>query len=662
MTRSAVLKVGAPLHARPLDRFVRACRGYPCAVTLTYGDKRADGKNVVQLLLLAVPRGAEVTLACDGEEAERACEELTALLRQPAHGEGPSAPLTALGTPPWGSYMLGPLTLRGRPGAPGLGLGLIQRERTRGADSRPTGSAEEELGRLERAFEAARRATEALIVEDDPFCDIFQAQHTLLGDPALEASVRQQLEETGLSADGAVERAFGELELQFSELTSEFAAQRHADIADIRHRLLDALGLDSQADPGSGGGEQVVYLVHEARPSQLVMLDRSRVAAVISHRGGPTSHAAIVARGRGIPLIFASEALLEAVRDGERVLVNGTSGWLRRLGSENPAVDADLAALLPGAGMDEAERAFTHGPTRTADGTRVLLRANLGAPGDLAAALAMECEGCGLLRTELLFAGRMHAPSMSEQAGAYARIAAALRPHPLVIRLFDAGSDKPLPFLPGDPEEANPALGLRGVRLLLRHPEITARQLGAIAEAGRRAGTEVRPLLPMVVDPLDVERILELAPEGCRPGVMIETPASAVMAEELAEVAAFFSVGTNDLSQYVLAADRLGEGAEMGIHPALLRLVHRSAEAAREAGIECSVCGELAGDPRVAPLLLGLGVGSLSLPPPMVPALRAALARLSRARMAELAERALALGNAPALSELLAELEEEVNR
>ena len=394
-------------------------------------------------------------------------------------------------------------------------------------------------------------------------------------------------------------------------------------------------------------------VVQEATPSRMATLDRRRVAAVISLRGGATSHAAIVARGRGVPLVFASAEQMAGVEDGQILRVDGDSGAIT-----SAPLDAKNA-LASSFGRDPAPEE-ERGQTWTPPGAgHVTVQANLGAPGDLAAALEAGCDGCGLLRSELLYQGRAEAPSVEEQADAYGRVADALAPRPVVVRLLDAGSDKPLAFLPGPEHEPNPALGLRGLRLLRRHPQVLRDQLEAIALARDHTGCEISALVPMVVDAEDMRFIRQLVADRCPVGAMIETPAAATMARSVAAEVAFLSVGTNDLTQYTLAADR--ETGGVILHPAVLRLIAAAARAAREAKVPCSVCGELAGDTRAAPLLAGLGV-TLSVAPALIGRVREALAGWTREAMERLALQALELDEPRALADLLASEQRRAER
>jgi phosphoenolpyruvate-protein phosphotransferase len=640
------LRTAVALHARPLDRFVRLAREVGSRVQVCHGGKNADGKNVVQLLLLAVPAGAEITLVVEGADEQQERRELEALVELlTSIGEEPEPPPQtqdqgAAGLEP-ASPPEGDGPIRGIPGASGVGIGLACREPSLELASRSArgGDAQAEQQRFDRALRDAAEATGSLINEDDPFADIFRAQRTIVDDPELRAQIVARIGE-GAPAEGAVAAVFSDLERRFSSLGSEFATQRYADVADVRDRILEALGAgDLLGDAPEG---RIVWILREATPSRMATFDRDRVAAVISLRGGPTSHAAIVARARGIPLVFAVEPLVAPIRDQERLRVDGSTGSIEReYAGDEPA---------PRAAAPEEEEPAPE-PARTADGCRIRLRANLGAPGDLELARRLGCDGCGVLRTELLFAGRQEPPPVAEQARAYRRVAEALAPGPVVVRLFDAGSDKPLPFLPGRQEpEPNPALGLRGVQLLLRHPQVVADQLEAITLARNEGGLDVRAMVPMVVDIGEVEQVRDLFPDtdaraDCPLGVMIETPAAALLAGSLiaSGSVSFVSIGTNDLTQYVLAVDREDQDRATlarGLHPAVLRLITQVARTAAASGVECSVCGEQAGDPAVAPLLVGSGVHALSMSPGQIPAVRAAVRAWSMDRLEKLAEQA----------------------
>jgi phosphoenolpyruvate-protein phosphotransferase len=636
-----VVRTKVPLHARPLDRFVRAARGFSATVRVTYNDKSADGRNVLQLLLLAVPAGAEITIHAEGTDAGEALAALAEQVGADPPAKGRQTGETVESAP----------VLRGVPGASGAGVGVARFEARLDVTPPEAGTLDEERGRLERAFAAAEELTTQLVDGDDPFCDIFGGQLTLLGDPALRRDLLQAVQQ-GASARAALVRVFSGLERQFDALESAFAADRHADVADVRDRLLDALTREDLPDLEDDSAHAEVLVLHEATPSRLATLDTQRVAAVISERGGPTSHAAIVARGRGIPLVFIGAGVLEGrFDDGQWLHVDGDRGTIEPLAEDEVRRRRPTRLERP---LDEAAI-----PCATTDGKVVRLRVNLGAPGELAMARRVGAEGCGLLRTELLYVGRAEPPTVLEQSTAYTRVARALAPDPVLVRLFDAGSDKPLPFLPADEDEPNPALGQRGLRLLLRHREVLEDQLLAIQNAREQGADNLRAMIPMVTDLAELEAVDEsllhvFGPYGQPPplGAMIETPAAALLAGSLARRVDFLSIGSNDLRQYTLASDRASTSGP-SVHPAELALIARAAAAAREAGIECGLCGELAGDPHVAPLLCGLGITSLSMAPPRVVAVRAAIRCRAWSELEELARRALALEDPRELEKLI---------
>ncbi len=652
------VKVCEALHARPLDRFVRLARTLKAQITLHHGPKQADGKNVVQLLLLAVPAGAEVTLEVDGPDAEAAVGQLEEQLTVAAESEAsPPPPKPATGDNQPESQDKDESTLvRGAPGAPGRGVGSVRWIRPE-ARQREAGTASEELAIVREALRVAMVTTRHLARDDDPFCDIFRAQLSLLEDPGLQQELERRVA-LDASAEAAVLDHFADLEQQFSAMDSDFFRARHADVADVRDRLLESTEEAARTlllyfpgdEPPKNSAlasspdltfELLVLVLPEATPSRMASLDPGKVAAVISLRGGATSHAAIVARGRGVPLVFADAGAMAGVEDDQRVLVDGDTGAICSATKEQ----AKAARPTPPA---EPQVPAAWSPPGHGEPA---VHANLGAPGDLAAALAAGCDGCGLLRSELLYQGRSEAPTVEEQAEAYGRVAAALAPRPVVVRLFDAGSDKPLAFLPGPGGEPNPALGLRGLRLLRQHPRVLEQQVQAVALAREQTGHALSAMVPMVLDAGDLGPIRDLVGDRCSVGAMVETPAAALLAPSLAAEADFLSIGTNDLTQYLLAADRETAGA-ITLHPAVLRAVADVAHAAREAGISCSICGELAGDLRAAPLLAGLGL-TLSVAPALAPRVRQTLGRWTAEEMTRLATRALQCFDPQALEDLL---------
>jgi phosphotransferase system enzyme I (PtsI) len=379
--------------------------------------------------------------------------------------------------------------------------------------------------------------------------------------------------------------------------------------------------------PGVPASDKPFVLVaRDLAPADTALLDPGSVLAFVTEEGGPTSHTAILARAIGVPAVVACAGCTN-LPEGAMVLVDGASGSV----TVDPA-PGDIVAAEERAATRAAAAATTSGAGRTADGHAVPLLANIGGPKDIAAAVAHGAEGVGLYRTEFLFLDRADPPTVVEQEAAYRAALEAFPAGPVVVRVLDAGADKPLAFLPSPGDEPNPALGERGLRMLQRHPEVLADQLAALARAGEGLPAELRVMAPMVADASDARYFAD----SCRAagiasaGVMIEIPAAALRARDIAGEVDFFSLGTNDLAQYACAADRqIGALARLQDpwQPALLDLVATSAAAAADAAKGCGVCGEAAGDPALACVLVGLGVSSLSMSPPSLPLVRAALAR-----------------------------------
>ncbi len=488
------------------------------------------------------------------------------------------------------------------------------------AGDRRTGDAPAERRRALEALEAvAADLEERGVRAGGEARDVLGAQAMMARDPGLAGLVGQRIE-SGLSAPRAVYEAFGWFRETLAA-AGEYLAARVADIDDIRDRAVARLlGLPVPGVPDSD--EPFVLVARDLAPADTALLDRSKVLALVTEEGGPTSHTAILARAMRVPAVVGC-AGCTGLADGTTVLVNGLTGEVR----PDP-VGHEVAAARASAAARTAATAAT-GPGGTRDGHPMPLLANVGGPGDVDAAVAYGAEGVGLFRTEFLFLGRVTPPSREEQEAAYRPVLAAF-PH-VIVRTLDAGADKPLAFLPPPGAEPNPALGERGLRMACLHPEVLETQLRALAGAAAGLDVESAVMAPMVAD-LEETRAFAAACRAAgidRAGVMIEIPAAALRAGDLAAEAAFFSIGTNDLAQYAFAADRqVGALARFQDpwQPALLDLVALATAAAAGANRPCGVCGEAAADPALACVLTGLGVTSLSMSPPALPFVRAALA------------------------------------
>ncbi|TDE36125.1 phosphoenolpyruvate--protein phosphotransferase [Actinomadura sp. 6K520] len=463
--------------------------------------------------------------------------------------------------------------------------------------------------------------------------DVLNAQAMMARDPGLADGVRAGID-AGAAAARAVFEAFGVYREMLAG-AGEYLAARVSDLDDIRDRAVARLlGLPVPGVPESA--EPFVLVARDLAPADTAVLDPAQVVAFVTEEGGPTSHTAILARTMGVPAVVALPGAT-SLADGTRVLVDGSAGTVRP-----EPTDAEVAAARAAAAARASALEESTGPGVTKDGHKVPLLANIGGPKDVEAALAHGAEGVGLYRTEFLFLDRSAPPSDEEQEEAYRKVLESFPGGRVVVRTLDAGADKPLGFLPAPGEEPNPALGERGLRMMRRHPDVLAAQLAALARAAAGLTARLQVMAPMVTDAAEAAWFAAACREaGIRhPGVMIEVPAAALRARDLAPEVEFFSIGTNDLAQYACAADRQVGGLarlQDPWQPAVLDLVAPAAAA----GVPCGVCGEAAADPALACVLVGLGVTSLSMSAPTLPLVRAALARhtLDECRQAAAAAR-----------------------
>ncbi|MFH9352216.1 phosphoenolpyruvate--protein phosphotransferase [Kitasatospora sp. NPDC017646] len=481
-----------------------------------------------------------------------------------------------------------------------------------------------------------------------PGSQVLAAQAMMAADPAL-ADGAAALAEQGTDGAHALTAAFDGFRTALAAAGGYFA-ERVADLDDLRDRAVARLlGLPVPGLPDPG--HPYVLVADDLAPADTALLDPERVLALVTVRGGPTSHTAILAKALGLPAVVGC-ADAAALTDGSQVLVHGADGVVE----PDPSPEAVDRAAERERRRREVSAGF-RGPGRTADGHPVALLVNLGAPYELPGAAAADAEGVGLFRTEFLFLDRAEAPGLAEQAAAYRQVFAAFTGRRVVVRTLDAGADKPLPFASSTDEE-NPALGVRGLRTAARDPQLLETQLAAIAQAAKDSTAQVWVMAPMVSIPREAAEFAALvrAHGLSQAGAMIEVPAAALRTDRLAEVCDFFSIGTNDLAQYTFAADRtLGTLAELldPWQPALLGLVATAAGSAAEHGRPIGVCGEAAADPALALVLVGLGITSLSAAPAALPEVRAALAAHTLAQCRELAELALLADDAATARDLV---------
>ena len=499
--------------------------------------------------------------------------------------------------------------------------------------------AEAEHARQALAAVSADLAARSREASDTTAATILDALSMIADDPELADQVDGLIDDR-TDAPHALHQAFEGYRDMLTE-AGGYMAERASDLADIRDRAIAvALGLPMPGIPDSG--RPFVLAADDLSPADTTRIDTNRVLALVTEGGGPTSHTAIVARALGLPCVVACAGVM-GVADGAIVAVDAEAGVVEA------GIDADREAeLRMRAALLEDQLSAAAGPGRTRDGHPVALLRNIGGAADLDGA-GDELEGVGLFRTELLFLGRTDPPTFDDQRAMYAAVLRAAGGRKVVVRTLDAGADKPLPFL-AMPPEPNPALGVRGLRLGRRHPEVVIEQLAALAAAAAEVDrAQVWVMAPMVATPDEAAWFAARArAEGLDTvGAMVEVPAAALRAGEVLAEVDFLSVGTNDLAQYTFAADRM-EGALADLlnpwQPALLDLIARCAAAGREAGKPVGVCGEAAADPALAPVLAGLGVTSLSMSAPAVPRVARALAERTLAECEQLAAAVLAVG------------------
>ncbi|MUL39970.1 phosphoenolpyruvate--protein phosphotransferase [Streptomonospora sp. PA3] len=537
-----------------------------------------------------------------------------------------------------------PQRFKGAGVSPGAGYGpakrLVRDVPRPDPDARHGGDAAAEAERAAAAMEETARALGELGERaGGDAAEVLNAQALMARDPALAEDVRKRVGE-GASAARAVSEAMAVYREMLAG-AGEYLAARVADLDDVRDRIVARLmGAPMPGVPDSD--VPFVLVAEDLAPADTAALDPRRVVAFVTREGGPTSHTAILARSLGLPAVVACPGA-DTVAEGTMLLVDGATGEVAA--DPEPGVVETVTAA---AQARAAAAAGAGGPGRTADGHEVPLLANIGGPKDLPAALEHGAEGVGLYRTEFLFLDRADAPGHAEQVAAYRAVLEAFPGGRVVVRTLDAGADKPLEFLPpGGRDEPNPALGERGLRMMRRLPETLDAQLAALAEAERDTDAHLQVMAPMVTDAADAEWFAAAAAKAGvqHAGVMIEVPAAALRARHIAEHVDFFSIGTNDLTQYTCAADRETGGLgrfQDPWQPAVLDLVAASAASAADAGRTCGVCGEAAADPLLACVLTGLGVTSLSMGPSALPLVRAALARAELAQCRAAAEAARA--------------------
>ncbi|KZM71462.1 phosphoenolpyruvate--protein phosphotransferase [Nocardia terpenica] len=655
------------LHARPAARLVAELRGLDAEVRMrnrTTDSAPVSGRSLSRIAALGILAGHEVDITATGPDASTAVDRVLALAAREFDEAGvgetadrldvaDSSSRHAFGrdlTEDSGQKHAGITSVaasRSGPFPASTGIAIGPARHLHAAEfelpEHPAGSPGEEQERLDGAIALARKAiressTRVGGAGGVAEAEIFQAHLLLLDDEDLREAVRRRIAD-GQAGATAWAHEWSAAATALERLPDEYQRARAADVRAVRDQVLAALlGVDAETIDGSG-----ILVAADLTPAQAANLDPAVVAGIVLAQGSPTAHSAILARTRGIPAVVGAGPAVLDIAEGATVALDGATGRL--------AIDPDPAVLaeFTTRAAEQRERgraaaAAAHEPAVTMDGGIVPVAANVGSLADATAAVRAGADLSGLVRTEFLFLGREHAPSVDEQEQTYRQLAEAFGGRRIVLRTLDVGGDKPLPYI-AQPREANPFLGLRGLRLALAYPELLRDQLRAIVRVA--ADHPVSVMFPMVttVDEVRAARgmLEEVLPHGVSldVGIMVEVPAAAAKTTVLAEHVDFFSIGTNDLTQYAAAVERGNDTVAAladPLDPGVLRLIDLVCRGAGATPV--AVCGELAADPLAIPLLLGMGVTELSVAPPAVAATKAAVRNLDRARCSALAVRA----------------------
>ncbi|XZG70496.1 phosphoenolpyruvate--protein phosphotransferase [Chitinibacteraceae bacterium HSL-7] len=657
---SDIVKIPNPtgLHARPAAVVANTAKSFSSDIKLVRGGEEANAKSVVAIMGLEIQFGDEIRVKATGADAATASKKVAELITSgsgEAVGGVPAAKPATVTTKPAVAKPVStdPNTLSGVAASPGLAVGQIFQLKAQTIHVTEQGQDQSvERRRLNDALKEASHQLEAIKaeVQDASKAEIFSAHQELLADPELLDLAVAGIT-NGKSAGFAWREAYNSYAETLAKLKNEVLAGRANDIRDVGQRVLRLLAGVKEAElvvPNNA-----ILIAEELTPSDTAQLDRNKVLGFATTGGGATSHVAILARSMNLPAVCGIDDAVLALANGETVVLDGSKGTLRKnpTAAEVNAIREQQAVL---AKKREAELASAMRPAVTVDGHKVEVVANIGGLDDAVEGVKLGGEGVGLLRSEFLYLERTTAPTEDEQAQIYTDIAKAVgKDKPLVIRTLDVGGDKPLPYLPM-PVEENPFLGVRGVRLCLAAPDIMRAQVRAILRAAPY--TKMHVMFPMIASLEEVRDVKAIIAEekaalkvtaDIKIGIMVEVPSTAIMSELFAREVDFFSIGTNDLTQYTLAMDRghpkLAKVAD-ALHPGVLRLIAETVKGAHKHGKWVGVCGGIASDPLAVPALIGLGVDELSVSVPAIPAIKALVRTLDRKRCIALADEILQLG------------------
>lgn len=562
--------------------------------------------------------------------------------------------------------------IRGIPASPGIAIGqawLYRPERVT-VEQQRVSDPEAEWLRLQAAVNVVRNRLQALYEKalasvGEEEAEIFLAHQEFLTDQELMRGIRETIFTQKLNAEYAVKAEFDTYAAALAELDDPYLRARAQDLEDVSMQVIRSL--QGQESDGSGLlTRPSVIIAEDLTPSDTIQFDKDKILGICIAKGGPTSHTAILARSLGVPAVVSAGFDIEDIERGVLTVVDGDEGTMIM----GPALAVLESARQKQAAWQKArseQLTSAHQPAVTLDGHRVEVAANIGGVDDARKAIEMGAEGVGLFRTEFLYLDRTELLDIEEQVAIYQGVVKVMDGRPLVVRTLDIGGDKSVPYL-GLAEEPNPFLGWRGIRMVRERPDILANQFEALLRAG--VGGDIRIMLPMVSGPGEVKRAKEILdetvaslkaqgvsmPEKLQFGIMIEVPSAALLAHHLAPLVDFFSIGTNDLTQYTLAVDRTNErvtNLASPYNPAVLQLIARTIEAAHAHGKWVGMCGELAGDVLAVPVLLGMGLDEFSMAASSIPSVKEEIRRWSMARAKEVAQEVLGMAGSTEVLEYL---------
>ncbi|RLA76220.1 MAG: phosphoenolpyruvate--protein phosphotransferase [Epsilonproteobacteria bacterium] len=646
------------LHARPAAVLAAAAKKFDAKLTLLKGEESANAKSVVGIMSLNIQYQDKLQLSATGSDAQAAIDELLPQIQSGLGDEDskpiispPVAEITSEQEPAPAPKSNDPDLFIGISASPGVVVGIAVHIREEHFDfaEEATESHAENM-RLDKAIIEAKNQLEELRVSlqkesNASKAAIFSAHHELLDDPEL-IDIASSMIDKGKSAEYGWQHAYTLYAKKLEGLKNNLLAERANDLRDVGKRLLRIL--TGQEPTVLQIPDNAILIAEEITPSFTASIDTHKVKGLCSTTGGATSHVAIIARSLDIPAIVGVEAQILEIPEGEVLILNAEKGTLRTNASK-ALIDKTLQQQRTLLREKAKNLKMALEPAVTTDGISIEVAANIGGLKDAIQSVKLGGEGVGLLRSEFLFLDRVSAPTEEEQYEVYRDILLALDGKPLLVRTLDVGGDKPLTYLPL-PVEENPFLGERGIRIGLERPEIFRVQARAVLRAS--AHGKIRIMFPMIstIDEIrEVKRMLEQEREKLRvapieTGIMVEVPSTAILAEQFAKEVDFFSIGTNDLTQYTLAMDRghpkLAAKID-ALNPAVLRLIKLTADGAHKEGKWVGVCGGIASDPQAVPVLLGLGIDELSVSVPSIPEIKAEVRRYAMYECRPIAQKAL---------------------